>query len=84
MRKLVRDVHRAAVAMGDGVKRVYEKEKPARIKMGKKIVAARDLPAGHVLEPERPRLQVARRRVAAVPGRAVLLGKPLTRAVARG
>ena len=35
--------------MGDGVKRVYEKEKPARVKMGKKIVAARDLPAGHVL-----------------------------------
>ncbi len=50
MRKLVRDVHRAGVAMGDGVKRVYEKEMAARIKMGKKIVAARDLPAGHVLQ----------------------------------
>ena len=51
MRKLVRDVHRAAIAMGDGVKQVYEKEKPARVKMGKKIVAARDLPEGHVLGP---------------------------------
>ncbi|MBA3778625.1 MAG: N-acetylneuraminate synthase family protein [Chloroflexi bacterium] len=51
MRKLVRDVHRAGIAMGDGVKRVYEKEMPARIKMGKKIVAARDLPEGHVLQP---------------------------------
>jgi sialic acid synthase len=50
MRKLVRDVHRAGIAMGDGVKRIYEKEKPARVKMGKKIVAARDLPEGHVLE----------------------------------
>jgi N-acetylneuraminate synthase/sialic acid synthase len=50
MRKLVRDVRRAGIAMGDGVKRIYDKEKPARLKMGKKIVAARDLPAGHVLE----------------------------------
>lgn len=49
MRKLVRDVHRASVAMGDGVKRVYEKEQSARVKMGKKIVAARDLPVGHVV-----------------------------------
>ena len=51
MRKLVRDVNRAAIAMGDGVKRMYEKEKPALLKMGKKIDRpARDLPAGHVLE----------------------------------
>jgi N-acetylneuraminate synthase/sialic acid synthase len=50
MRKLVRDVRRVSIAMGDGVKRVYEKEQPARVKMAKKIVAARDLPAGHVLE----------------------------------
>ena len=35
--------------MGDGVKRVYDKERPALVKMGKKIVAARDLPLGHVL-----------------------------------
>jgi sialic acid synthase len=51
MRKLVRDVGRAAVAMGDGVKRVYDKENQARLKMGKKIVAACDLPKGHVLQP---------------------------------
>jgi N-acetylneuraminate synthase/sialic acid synthase len=49
LRKLVRDIHRTAVAMGDGVKRVYDPEVPARTKMGKKIVAARDLPRGHVL-----------------------------------
>ena len=52
MRKLVRDVHRAAVAMGDGVKRVYDKEQPARTKMAKKIVATRDLPEGHTLGPD--------------------------------
>jgi sialic acid synthase len=51
MRKLVRDIHRAAVAIGDGVKRVYSKEESAKVKMGKKIVAARDLPKGHVLQP---------------------------------
>jgi sialic acid synthase len=50
MRKLVRDVHRASVAIGDGVKRVYDKELPAKTKMGKKIVAARDLPRGHTIE----------------------------------
>ena len=59
MRKLVRDVHRAAVALGDGVKRVYDQEKPAKTKMGKKIVAGRDLPEGHVLAARRPRIQVA-------------------------
>jgi sialic acid synthase len=51
MRKLVRDVQRAAVAFGDGVKRVYDQEKSAKMKMGKKIVAGRDLPEGHVIAP---------------------------------
>lgn len=51
MRKLVRDIGRAAVALGDGVKRIYDKEKSAKQKMGKMIVAARDLPEGHVLTP---------------------------------
>ena len=37
------------VAMGDGVKRRYESEKGPLYKMQKKLVAARDLPAGHVL-----------------------------------
>jgi sialic acid synthase len=49
MRKLVRDIRRAAVAMGDGVKRSYEREQPAIVKMGKKIVAARDLAPGEVI-----------------------------------
>ena len=35
--------------MGDGVKRCYESEKGPLYKMQKKLVAARDLPAGHVV-----------------------------------
>lgn len=49
MRKLVRDLKRTHVALGDGVKKFYQEEKPARLKMGKKIVATRDLPAGQVI-----------------------------------
>jgi len=49
MRKLVRDVRRARLAMGDGIKRPYTSESGPLYKMGKKLVAARDLPAGHVL-----------------------------------
>ena len=49
MRKLVRDLRRVPIAIGDGVKRpLPSEEKPLR-KMGKKLVAARVLEAGHVL-----------------------------------
>lgn len=50
MRKLVRDLRRAPVALGDGEKRRYPSEERPLEKMAKKLVAARDLPAGHVLE----------------------------------
>ena len=36
--------------MGDGVKRRYPSEDKPLFKMSKKLVAARDLPEGHVLE----------------------------------
>jgi N-acetylneuraminate synthase/sialic acid synthase len=49
LQKLVRDLHRVRVAIGDGVKRKLPIESSALIKMGKKIVAARPLRAGHVL-----------------------------------
>jgi N-acetylneuraminate synthase/sialic acid synthase len=49
MRKLVRDLRRAPAALGDGVKRRYASEERPLEKMGKKLVAARDLDAGHVL-----------------------------------
>jgi N-acetylneuraminate synthase/sialic acid synthase len=52
MHKMIRDLQRARVAVGDGVKRVLPIESGALVKMGKKIVAARRLPAGHVIREE--------------------------------
>jgi N-acetylneuraminate synthase/sialic acid synthase len=49
MRRFVRDLQRVPVALGDGVKRRLPSEERPLQKMGKKLVAARDLPAGHVL-----------------------------------
>ena len=50
MRRFVRDLRRVPLALGDGVKRRLPSEERPLEKMGKKLVAARDLPAGHVLE----------------------------------
>jgi sialic acid synthase len=52
MRKLVRDLQRTCVALGDGHKKAWATEVDPITKMGKKIVAAADLPAGHVLRRE--------------------------------
>jgi N-acetylneuraminate synthase/sialic acid synthase len=49
LRKLVRDLQRARCALGDGVKRRLPSEEKPLYKMGKKLVAARALPEGHVL-----------------------------------
>ena len=49
LRKMVRDLERTAVALGDGVKKIYDSEKAPILKMGKSLVVSRDLPAGHVL-----------------------------------
>jgi sialic acid synthase len=49
MRRMVRDMQRARIALGDGVKRSYPSEKAPLLKMAKKLVAARDLPEGHRL-----------------------------------
>jgi N-acetylneuraminate synthase/sialic acid synthase len=49
LRKMVRDLERTYKALGDGQKKIYESEKAPIIKMGKSLVVARDLPAGHVL-----------------------------------
>lgn len=47
--KLVRDLKRTRVALGDGKKVLLDQEIPASVKMAKKIVAVRDLPSGHVI-----------------------------------
>ena len=49
LRKLVRDLQRTRIALGDGTKTMYQSEAAPILKIGKKIVAARDLDAGHVL-----------------------------------
>ena len=49
MRKMVRDLERTKLALGDGVKKIYKSEEAPIIKMGKSLVIAHDLPAGHVL-----------------------------------
>lgn len=49
MRRLIRDLRRTPAALGDGVKRPLPCEEGAIRKMGKNLVAAGDLPVGHVL-----------------------------------
>jgi len=49
MKKMIRDLQRVRMALGDGRKKVYASEAGPVLKMGKKLVAARDLRAGHVL-----------------------------------
>ena len=49
MRRLVRDLHRVPTAIGEGLKHSLPSERRPLEKMGKKLVAARELPAGHVL-----------------------------------
>jgi sialic acid synthase len=52
LRKMVRDLQRIHKALGDGCKKIYDSEKAPIVKMGKSLVVARDLPAGHVLGPD--------------------------------
>lgn len=52
MRKMVRDLERTWQALGDGQKKVYPSEVAPITKMGKKLVAARRLPAGQTLRRE--------------------------------
>ncbi|MEQ1895975.1 MAG: N-acetylneuraminate synthase family protein [Vicinamibacterales bacterium] len=49
MRKMVRDLERTRLALGDGLKKIHESERAPILKMGKSLVVAHDLPAGHVL-----------------------------------
>ena len=49
LHKMLRDLRRTREALGDGVKRILPQENEAIRKMGKSLVAARDIPAGTVL-----------------------------------
>jgi sialic acid synthase len=48
-RKMVRDLRRTRRGLGSSEKRMFPSEAEPAIKMAKKLVAARDLPAGHRL-----------------------------------
>jgi len=48
--KMVRDLDRLHIAMGDGIKRQFESEADPLRKMGKKLVVARPINAGEVLQ----------------------------------
>lgn len=50
--KMIRDLRRVDVSLGDGNKIVQKFEKDARAKMGKSLYAARALAAGRVLTPD--------------------------------
>jgi sialic acid synthase len=49
LEKMIRDLQRTRRALGDGQKRIYPSETAAAVKMGKKLVAARDLAPGETL-----------------------------------
>ena len=49
LRKMVRDLERTHKALGDGQKKIYDSERAPIIKMGKSLVVARNLPAGHLV-----------------------------------
>lgn len=49
LKKLVRDLRRAKMALGNGVKAPIATEQKSLLKMGKKLVAARNLSAGTML-----------------------------------
>jgi N-acetylneuraminate synthase/sialic acid synthase len=49
MKKLVRDLDRARIAQGDGLKKTFDSEKAPLIKMGKSLYAARDIKKGELV-----------------------------------
>jgi len=49
MKKMTRDLERARQSLGDGRKTVFASESAPVVKMGKKLVAARDITLGHRL-----------------------------------
>lgn len=50
--QMITDLKRTVAVLGDGKKTVYEEEKRALKKLGKKLVASHDLPKGHVIREE--------------------------------
>ena len=51
-KKMIRDIERAQISLGDGIKKSYESEKEPLRKMATSIRAAKNLPNGHILTEE--------------------------------
>lgn len=49
MTKMIRDLQRLKLALGDGKKIIFSSEKVPITKMGKSLVAKRNLPQGHII-----------------------------------
>lgn len=49
LEKLIRDIHTVELALGDGVKRLNESERPCFVKLSKSCVSAVPIPAGTVV-----------------------------------
>jgi len=49
LKKMIRDLYRASIAIGDGNKIMYDDERVPIRKMGKMIVAAKNLEKGHII-----------------------------------
>lgn len=83
LRKMVRDLRRARMAMGDGVKRRFDSEIAPHQKLAKMIVAARDLEEGRVLQ--EADLDYRSPGTGIPPaGRDLVVGKTLVRALSEG
>lgn len=61
LRRMVRDLKRARLSLGDGHKKTYPSEVEPLKKQAKYIVVASDLPAGHVLRAEDLELRITKR-----------------------
>lgn len=83
MRKLVRDLSRAQLAFGDGMKRSYESEREPLRKMGKMIVAAQDIEVNEILSEEH--FEIRSPAEGLPPARIEsLIGRRIVRAVSTG
>jgi N-acetylneuraminate synthase/sialic acid synthase len=49
LKKMIRDLERTSLALGDGNKIIYDDERAPIRKMGKMIVAAKNLEKGHII-----------------------------------
>ena len=80
---MVRDLRRARLAMGDGIKRRYDSEIAPHQKLAKMIVAARELPEGSLLAEDDLDYRSPGTGIPPA-GRDLVVGKRLLRAVAEG